>query len=156
MSHVPKSGGWQTRGENGKALKATLRFLTPLLAQLRILNWGWAYGRHLVLSWLEWRGDVVGPLVGRGHLGLNILQCTGQTPHNKNYEAQNVSNAGFRKSWPNWMDSSALSGKVLSILQSATQLFRRASLNYLLLTSQESMPWIKQLLFTRHLAKGFR
>lgn len=155
MCHVLKSAGWQTRGENGKAPKATLRFLTAPWDQLKILSWGWARRGHLVLSWLDWRGEVLLlVLVGREHLGLNILLCIGQAPTTKILKPKmlvvlDLGNIGLIEWTPLLLRAKTYpSFKV----QLNCCLFQRASLNCLLLTSQESMPRVKQLLFTRHLS----
>lgn len=51
-----EAGSWQTSSENGRAVKATFGFLIPLLAQLRIVNWGWDPGGRCIVM----RGEGVG------------------------------------------------------------------------------------------------
>lgn len=84
------------------------------------LNWGWGPRGNLALSWEE-QGVA-------GCSGISWVEDSNAVKHSMMHRTgppqQKVikpNSARFGKSWPNWMDSSALSGKLLSSLQSPAQ-----------------------------------
>lgn len=140
-------------------MKATLEFLNHLLAQLRILNWGWNPRRHLAMS----RGER-----GSGMLWHLVVQNRAAAKHStmhsvplprhpaQNYQAQNISSARFGKSWPNWMDRLLCSfwQTPTHPLKSSTTVTFSLDLTQTTLhhTSQESqVPLHLGLLFPKHI-----